>query len=372
MKKPRRCGVVAAVVALVLLACLQIQYHHLKVVVFLVTSYCSSPRCSTPRRRHYIYLSISMLNHWSFQVDLGKAGFASGTTQDNRWGTRRIATGTRGLPRGILQPHSDMDLRPLYSDAATHNHNREAPCFLLPLHSPPLYAQNKNYDRTALLAMAVGISQIKNVDTMARKFLNENYAVMLFHYDGNVDGWHHLEWSHKAIHILAHNQTKWWFAKRFLHPDVMSIYDFIFLWDEDLGLDNFNPRRYLDIMVSEGLEITQPALDPDLSTDIHHRITIRNKMTKVHRRIYDNRPSMNCSDESKGPPCTGWVEGMAPVFSRAAWKCVWHLIQNDLIHGWGLDMKLGYCAQGDRTEKVGVIDNTTAVIRFEDPCEYDL
>jgi hypothetical protein len=81
---------------------------------------------------------------------------------------------------------------------------------------------------------------------------------------------------------------------------------------------------------------------------------------------------------------------MAPVFSRAAWKCVWHLIQvqnlfssliifffgyfddkmvdkayfllslcvssetvviqflslqNDLIHGWGLDMKLGYCAQ---------------------------
>jgi len=105
-------------------------------------------------------------------------------------------------------------------------------------------------------------------------------------------------------------------------------------------------------MVSEGLEITQPALDPDLSTDIHHRITIRNKMTKVHRRIYNNRPSMNCSDESKGPPCTGWVEGMAPVFSRAAWNCVWHLIQNDLIHGWGLDMKLGYCAQGDRTEKV--------------------
>lgn len=34
-----------------------------------------------------------------------------------------------------------------------------------------------------------------------------------------------------------------WFAKRFLHPDVMAIYDFIFLWDEDLGVENFNPRR---------------------------------------------------------------------------------------------------------------------------------
>ncbi|XP_066372876.1 uncharacterized protein [Miscanthus floridulus] len=314
---PRRWGVVAAVVALVLLACLQIQYQHLK-------------------------------------VDLGKAGFASATQENNaipsrnriRWGTARIrkaATGADSLPRGIVQRHSDMSLRPLWEDDPASTH------------------KNKNGDHSALLAMAVGISQIKNVDTMARKFLKENYAVMLFHYDGNVDGWRHLEWSEKAIHILAHNQTKWWFAKRFLHPDVMAIYDFIFLWDEDLGVENFNPRRYLDIMVSEGLEITQPALDPDLSTDIHHRITIRNKMSKVHRRIYDNRPSMNCSDESKGPPCTGWVEGMAPVFSRAAWKCVWHLIQNDLIHGWGLDMKLGYCAQGDRTEKVGVIDSEYVV-----------
>lgn len=63
---------------------------------------------------------------------------------------------------------------------------------------------------------------------------------------------------------------------------------------------------------------------------------------------------------------------MAPVFSRTAWRCVWNMIQvcdntffkyfknllffspgsesliilqNDLIHAWGLDMKLGYCVQ---------------------------
>lgn len=34
-----------------------------------------------------------------------------------------------------------------------------------------------------------------------------------------------------------------WFAKRFLHPDVVSIYDYIFLWDEDLGVENFSPER---------------------------------------------------------------------------------------------------------------------------------
>jgi len=84
----------------------------------------------------------------------------------------------------------------------------------------------------------------------------------------------------------------------------ISCLNFFFLLNDASQPSCYLPR-YLDIMVSEGLEITQPALDPDLSTDIHHRITIRNKMTKVHRRIYDNRPSMNCSDESKGPPCTG-------------------------------------------------------------------
>uniref|UniRef100_A0A453TDV7 Uncharacterized protein n=2 Tax=Aegilops tauschii TaxID=37682 RepID=A0A453TDV7_AEGTS len=182
-----------------------------------------------------------------------------------RWNWNR-RTGAEGLPRGIVQTSSDMFLRPLWDPAA----NRAIP-------------KNKNDRHKALLAMAVGISQMQNVDVMARKFLNESYTVMLFHYDGNVDGWRSLEWSDKAIHIVAPNQTKWWFAKRFLHPSVVAIYDFIFLWDEDLGVENFDPRRYIDIMVSEGLEITQPALDPDLSTDIHHRITIRNKMTKVHR-----------------------------------------------------------------------------------------
>jgi hypothetical protein len=108
---PRRCGVVAAVVALVLLACLQIQYHHLKVLFPLSTRFVHS--LLTPGMH-------CMTLHYQ-QVDLGKAGFASATTKHNRWPTRKIATGTRGLPRGILQPHSDMDLRPLYSAPATHN-----------------------------------------------------------------------------------------------------------------------------------------------------------------------------------------------------------------------------------------------------------
>ncbi|KAG9145549.1 hypothetical protein Leryth_025526 [Lithospermum erythrorhizon] len=229
------------------------------------------------------------------------------------------------LPRGIMDDHADYKLKPLWSTSSSK------------LKADITSEQN-------LLAMPVGIKQKHNVDTIVQKFLPENFTIILFHYDGNVDGWWDIEWSKDAIHVVALNQTKWWFAKRFLHPSVVNIYNYIFLWDEDLGVENFDPGRYLDIVRSEGLEISQPALDRN-STGIHHGITVRKRKSRFHRRVYANRGSYRCSASSDGPPCSGFVEGMAPVFSRAAWRCVWNLIQNDLVHGWGMDMKLGYCTQ---------------------------
>ncbi|KHN10306.1 hypothetical protein glysoja_040534, partial [Glycine soja] len=229
----------------------------------------------------------------------------------------------KGLPQGIIQATSDLELRRLWSPSN--------------LRSKASVYSNRN-----LLAVAVGIKQKHNVDVMVQKFLPDNFTIILFHYDANLDGWWDLSWSSKAIHITAQNQTKWWFAKRFLHPDIVSIYDYIFLWDEDLGVEHFSPSRYIEIVKEEGLEISQPALDPN-STEIHHRITVRARTKKVHRRVYELRGNTKCSDASKGPPCTGFVEGMAPVFSRSAWYCTWHLIQ------------------GERTQNVGVVDSEFVV-----------
>ncbi|XP_071931093.1 uncharacterized protein [Coffea arabica] len=47
---------------------------------------------------------------------------------------------------------------------------------------------------------------------------------------------------------------------------------------------------------------------------------------------------------------------MAPVFSRDAWRCVWHTIQNDLVHGWGLDFALRRCVEPAH-EKIDVVDS---------------
>ncbi|CAK9139441.1 unnamed protein product [Ilex paraguariensis] len=243
--------------------------------------------------------------------------------------------GSEILPSGIVSRTSDLEMRPLWGP------------------------RNKKKSKSPmnLLAMAVGIKQKNNVNKTVMKFPANDFVIMLFHYDGMVDDWRDFEWSSRAIHVSAVHQTKWWFAKRFLHPDVVSEYAYIFLWDEDLGVENFNVARYLAIIKEEGLQISQPALDPRKSK-VHHRLTARQKGSKVHRRIINSSVARKgCNANSTQPPCTGWVEMMAPVFSKASWRCAWYMIQNDLVHAWGLDFQLGYCAQGNRTQNIGIVDS---------------
>ncbi|KAG8368916.1 hypothetical protein BUALT_Bualt15G0096200 [Buddleja alternifolia] len=228
------------------------------------------------------------------------------------------AVGSEALPKGIVSSTSNLEMRPL---------------------TGPVLEDNKSKHTTSLLAIAVGTKQKRLVNEIVKKFLENDFAVMLFHYDGLVDEWRDFEWCDNVVHISATNQTKWWFAKRFLHPDIVAEYEYIFLWDEDLGVENFHPGRYLSIIKEEGLEISQPGLDASKS-EVHHHITVRNRRSRVHRRYYRLKGdgSGRCDSNSTAPPCVGWVEMMAPVFSRAAWRCSWYMIQ------------------GDRTVKVGVVD----------------
>ncbi|CAL9782407.1 unnamed protein product [Musa acuminata subsp. burmannicoides] len=273
-------------------------------------------------------LQAHQADSWSHDTNLGTTGF-------NSCKSTCISSGSEPLPKGIVCQTSDMEMVPLWG--------------------PPNGKEN-NILQKSLLAMPVGIKQKEIVNQIIIKFASSDFTIILFHYDGVVDEWKDLQWSDSALHISAINQTKWWFAKRFLHPDIVAPYKYVFLWDEDLEVENFHPEKYLAIVEREGLEISQPALEPAKSR-IHHQITVRSRKGDVHRRMYKFNGGSKCYQNSSAPPCTGWVELMAPVFSRAAWRCAWHMIQSDLIHAWGLDMKLGYCAQGDRSKNVGVVDS---------------
>ncbi|XP_034910786.1 uncharacterized protein [Populus alba] len=200
-----------------------------------------------------------------------------------------------------------------------------------------------------LVTFTVGYDQKKNIDAAVKKF-SENFTIVLFHYDGRTTEWDEFEWSKRTVHISAHKQTKWWYAKRFLHPDIVAPYDYIFLWDEDLGVEHFDAEKYIKLVRKHGLEISQPGLDPDRGTT--WAMTKRRDGIEVHKDT-EEKPGW-CTDPHL-PPCAAFVEIMATVFSRDAWRCVWHMIQNDLVHGWGLDFALRKCVEPAH-EKIGVVD----------------
>ncbi|XP_057812813.2 uncharacterized protein LOC131026840 [Cryptomeria japonica] len=200
-----------------------------------------------------------------------------------------------------------------------------------------------------LAVFTVGFSQKDIVNAAIAKF-SENFTIVLFHYDGRTNEWDEFEWSRQAIHVSVHKQTKWWYAKRFLHPDVVATYEYIFIWDEDLGVEHFNAEEYLKLVRKYGLEISQPALEPN--SGLTWQMTKKQGDVEVHKNTTE-RPGW-CHDP-KLPPCAGFVEIMAPVFSREAWRCVWHMLQNDLVHGWGLDLALRRCVEPAH-EKIGVVD----------------
>lgn len=121
----------------------------------------------------------------------------------------------------------------------------------------------------------------------------------------------------------------------------MGAYKHLFIWDEDLdaSASGFNSTRYSEIMNQHALHITQPAIS---TGPVSWPITRLLPGAVLHR----------CSS-AREAPC---VEVMAPVISRQAWPCVWALLQDDLVHAFGLDLAWHVCAPGG-TKGMAVIDS---------------
>ncbi|XP_077228109.1 uncharacterized protein LOC143861099 [Tasmannia lanceolata] len=241
-----------------------------------------------------------------------------------------IPTNPRGaerLPPGIIVSESDFYLRRLWGN---------------PSEDPAI-------QQKYLVTFTVSYNQKINIDAAVKKF-SENFTILLFHYDGKTSEWDEFEWSKRAIHVSARKQTKWWYAKRFLHPDIVAQYEYIFIWDEDLGVEHFDAEEYIKLVKRHGLEISQPGVVSNKT--LPWNMTRRRDGSEVHKQT-EEKPGW-CPHPHL-PPCAAFVEIMAPVFSRDAWRCVWHMIQNDLVHGWGLDFAIRRCIDPAH-EKIGVVD----------------
>ncbi|EOA27698.1 hypothetical protein CARUB_v10023851mg [Capsella rubella] len=226
----------------------------------------------------------------SFKINL-PSGFMSsldgkllsGDKSPEDFGSRKfpeiyVPTNPRGaevLPPGIVVAKTDFYLRRLWGEP-----NED-------LKKKPKY----------LVTFTVGFDQRNHINGVVKKF-SEDFQILLFHYDGRTTEWDQFEWSKNAIHISTRKQTKWWFAKRFLHPDVVSAYEYIFIWDEDLGVEHFNADKYIELVKKHGLEISQPGLEPN--NGLTWEMTKRRGDREVHK---DTKEKPGWCKDPHLPPC---------------------------------------------------------------------
>ncbi|EOA36443.1 hypothetical protein CARUB_v10010995mg, partial [Capsella rubella] len=286
----------------------------------------------------------------SLDVAMSDGKLFSGGRSPEDFGSRQfpkiyVPTNPQGaelLPPGIIVAETDFYLRRLWGEPSED------------LKKKPKY----------LVTFTVGFEQRNNINAAIKKvFLiaqfpshvfSEDFQILLFHYDGRTTEWDQFEWSKNVIHISARKQTKWWYAKRFLHPDVVSAYEYIFIWDEDLGVEHFNADRYIDLVKKHGLEISQPGLEPN--NGLTWEMTKRRGDRDVHKETKE-KPGW-CSDPHL-PPCAAYQRNLSRLQDHQLVTLKIYslfLVQNDLVHGWGLDFALRRCVEPAH-EKIGVVDS---------------
>jgi hypothetical protein len=127
----------------------------------------------------------------------------------------------------------------------------------------------------------------------------------------------------KGAEVRRDSGQKWQLARRHLTPEKVADYDYVFIWDDDIDLLEFDPRLFVEIMAACNLDCAQPAIVSEHG--IMHEIT---KAQALH-------PSSG-SHLSVGR-LTNFVEIMVPVYSRQAWLDFWPYLTDESASGHGYD-----------------------------------
>jgi hypothetical protein len=131
------------------------------------------------------------------------------------------------------------------------------------------------------------------------------------------------------VRVIRSRGYKWQLAIEHLHPDQVADYDYLFLWDDDLSVKNFDPLRFTRIMQINRLDMAQPSIQS--SHPLSHEITQHRPCPPPRRG-----PNGTTSHRVVGR-LTNFVEIMAPAFTREAWKEFYGYLEPENRSGWGYD-----------------------------------
>jgi hypothetical protein len=165
-----------------------------------------------------------------------------------------------------------------------------------------------------------------------KRFGNEHFDYLIFNFDNATFN----ETIYSNCRVIHEKGFKWNFAVKYLTADYCRQYDFLFIWDDDIDIDDFMYTNFIEIMDRNNLEIAQPALSH--KSYYSHAITLHDKRYRIGRY-------------------TDFVEVMAPVFRNDAWLKFRNMVsENDNPWGWGYDLLAkSYC----RYANMGIVDCET-------------
>eukprot|EP01112_Ceratiomyxa_fruticulosa_P013652 TRINITY_DN384_c1_g2_i1.p1 TRINITY_DN384_c1_g2~~TRINITY_DN384_c1_g2_i1.p1 ORF type:complete len:430 (-),score=58.77 TRINITY_DN384_c1_g2_i1:47-1336(-) len=208
------------------------------------------------------------------------------------------------------------------------------PNLIGPYIPPPFYK--------SLLVCTTGESGKKLLNKLVEKFGLEHFSYVIFLYDKS--NWQEFSWYDKVIWIRASRQVKFWYIQRFITPELVRQYEFLWIIDDDVGVEQIDPLDYERIMRKYDLQYSQPAnlQGPDLK--VSHAITIQVPGNHIGRY-------------------TKFVEiGPLIVFTAEAWNCAYTLLQADVSCGWGYDgLWFDYC----KFKNAAIIDRYPLTHQFK-------
>lgn len=183
----------------------------------------------------------------------------------------------------------------------------------------------------SLFAMAVGNSSFAQVYTIFKKWGFDKFDYLLFVYDEDGSYRSYFTsplWPYRAYITVIDNDRyhhKWYYFKKYITPQLMARYQYLWYWDDDVGLDQFDVDGFYSLLTKYDLQLAQPA-------------------------IWGRTPHPVCKvhNESSNPTLIGrwtdFVEVMVPVIHQSVWECIWSLQEDNFTTGYGYDtMWSMYC-----------------------------
>ena len=180
-------------------------------------------------------------------------------------------------------------------------------------------------------------------------FPSHSFDHLIFVFDNS--SWHSHPAYHQSIWIHVQGQIRMWFVKRFLLPQMIRSYRYIWFMDDDSRLW-FNPLHYECVIEQLHIPISSPAR---LGGALSHQITKVQNQYKAHIGRW-----------------TDLVEtGPTVVWTSSAWSCLYHYLDPSTVSGWGFDFV--YCniladlclPKSNRTRVCAILD----VFRIEHQSE---